>query len=96
MQNIQDIQDKLLSDEMNLSKHCILYECAGDYVRGWVDALKWVLGPYAASQSSDSVDDDIMCPTCDDRIKKPGHCYNPVCPDRRKPTYCSGNECYGD
>lgn len=24
------------------------------------------------------------CPTCDDRIIKPGHCHNPHCPDRRR------------
>ena len=38
-----------------------------------------------ASQSCDSADGDIRCPTCNDVIKKTGHCYNPACPDRRKP-----------
>lgn len=44
MKNSIKIETRLCQEEQDLAKCCILYECSGDYVRGWVAALKWVLG----------------------------------------------------
>jgi len=44
MKTPKKIQERLEQEEIDLSHKFILYECAGDYVRGWVAALKWVLG----------------------------------------------------
>jgi len=42
-----EIKNKLAKEEEDLQKHLdkgfYLYENAGDYTRGWVDALRWSL-----------------------------------------------------
>jgi len=43
MKTAKKIEEKLKEQEIDLSRKFILYECVGDYVRGWVAALKWVL-----------------------------------------------------
>jgi len=43
MQTESEIKVALLDNQKDLDRRTILYECAGDYVRGWVDALEWVL-----------------------------------------------------
>jgi len=43
MQTESEIKVALLDNQKDLARRTILYECAGDYVRGWVAALEWVL-----------------------------------------------------
>jgi len=43
MQSEQKIKETLEDNKIDLSCRSVLYECAGDYVRGWVAALEWVL-----------------------------------------------------
>jgi len=43
MKSKSKVEAKLKLEEVNLKGKYILYECAGDYVRGYVAALKWVL-----------------------------------------------------
>jgi len=56
MKSKSEIKKALLDNKIDLSKYTILYECAGDYVRGWVAALEWVLQDSATSQQANSAD----------------------------------------
>jgi len=38
-----DIIKRLSSEKVDLDKSHVVYECVGDYTRGWVAALEWVL-----------------------------------------------------
>jgi len=44
MKDSSEIKDRLEIEEDELQGYHILYENAGDYTRGWVDALRWVTG----------------------------------------------------
>lgn len=44
MKNKKEIVKALDDNKADLARKTIIYECSGDYVRGWVAALEWVLG----------------------------------------------------
>jgi len=49
MKDISEIKDRLSDKKESLDSDTgPLYECAGDYLRGWVSALEWVLDPAGA------------------------------------------------
>lgn len=43
MKTPDEIKNRLEAEERNLQVAYPQYECAGDYIRGWVAALTWVL-----------------------------------------------------
>ena len=51
METVEEIEKALLDNKLDLEHRIALemplYECAGDYVRGWIAALEWILGKEA-------------------------------------------------
>lgn len=73
MKNEGDIKIKLLSERVDLGKQSVLYECAGDYCRGWVAALEWVLD--CAVLISNPADKGKLCKICGSNLID-GACYD--------------------
>jgi len=42
MKTPDEIKNRLETEELDLKEQFHQYECVGDYIRGWVNALKWV------------------------------------------------------
>ncbi|MBU4317129.1 MAG: hypothetical protein KKF30_07625 [Proteobacteria bacterium] len=56
MKDISKIKERLTAEKEDLKAYSgFLYECAGDYMRGWVSALEWVLKD-TTSQPANPVD----------------------------------------
>jgi len=53
MRSKSKIKEALLDNQRDLAGRSVLYECAGDYVRGWVTALEWVLDEPASQQANE-------------------------------------------
>ena len=44
MKGIEEIKEKISSENQALEDYDgYVYECAGDCIRGWIEALEWVL-----------------------------------------------------
>jgi len=67
-----DIKNRLEAESLNLSTRAVLYECAGDYERGWVAALKWVLVDNGTSEQAVQTE---YCPHCGGHLSH-GKCWD--------------------